>query len=188
MAFGLLGPIKSEKNMFNIFKKKSKSTSLNLVVRMAREKDAVAIGKLIHDEYGHHEETYIRRTISDMRNSKGRMVCVSTVEGIIVGYARCRLFEEAKYPYNGEFGWYLMGMVVHPNFRKRGIGKKLIEFRINWLRSKTKEIFYITNSRNTPSIQSHDSFGFKEIARARGFLNADFSDDQAVLFQKRLTS
>jgi ribosomal protein S18 acetylase RimI-like enzyme len=61
-------------------------------------------------------------------------------------------------------GWLLFSNVVE-QFRGKGIGKRLIEFRIQALRqfSTLHNVLVTVNETNTPSIRALESAGFKII-------------------------
>lgn len=156
---------------------------LKLVIRKATNKDTKEIVNLISKEYSFEsKESFRKRTLDDLKRPDDRFLCVATIENIVVGYARARVINDDKAPYPAPLGWYLMGVLVAPEFRKRGIARRLTEFRLNWLKNKTKEIFYVTNISNKASIHLHKEFKFKKISRAKGFYNVYFKQEDSVLF------
>ena len=93
-----------------------------------------------------------------------RMLFVAEDAGAILGYGRARdvaAFEDVEPELRPPIGWYLLGMIVDPVHRRRGIGHALTEARLDWLRERTPEVFYFTRRTNGASIALHTAFGFK---------------------------
>jgi len=60
--------------------------------------------------------------------------------------------------------WILDGLYVKPEYRRRGIAKKLIEERIKFARGiGAKEIWFNCGDRNIASLKAHDFFEFKKV-------------------------
>jgi GNAT superfamily N-acetyltransferase len=62
-------------------------------------------------------------------------------------------------------GWYLMGLIVDPTVRRRGVGRALVEARLRWLDGRAREVHYVANAENRASIALHAAFGFEEYSR-----------------------
>ena len=72
-------------------------------------------------------------------------------------------------------------LVVKPNFFRRGIGRKLIEFTFNRFDSK---LFIVeTGVKNKPATKLYKKLGFKEIKQ----WDTDFGV-RKILFEKRITN
>ncbi len=66
---------------------------------------------------------------------------------------------------------YIEGIYVKPEFRKKGIGKKLVEHGAKWGKQKgCKEYASDTELNNPISEQFHKSVGFKEVKQTINFL------------------
>lgn len=164
-----------------IFKKDKKETT---IVRKALRKDAREIAQLIAAEYGHTPQSYYQRTLQDLDDPLNKFVCLVEIDNKIVGYGRLKRFEGTHYPYPGPNGWYLMGLLVHPKFRKKGIAKKIIKFRMDFLEKISTHVYYVTNETNAGSIKAHERYGFKEIERGKGFMSVEFQNEKGILFKK----
>jgi ribosomal protein S18 acetylase RimI-like enzyme len=60
-------------------------------------------------------------------------------------------------------GWYLLGVVVHPKWRRRGIGAALTRERMRWVAQRATEIYYFTHRNNRASQALHERFGFVNV-------------------------
>ncbi len=164
-----------------------KSKIKGIKFRKATFADAKAIAKLIAAEYGQDPKMYENRTLQDLKKPLERLVFVALLNNEIIGYGRAKKFNGTHYPFPGPQGWYLMGLLVAPKFRGRGIGGKLTTLRLNHISKIDHEIFYCTNNSNSFSIQLHKKLGFIEINRGPGFVSVDFQtefQEDGILFKK----
>ena len=60
-------------------------------------------------------------------------------------------------------GWYLSGVIVAEDYRRRGIGRRLTQARLNWIAERDRAAYYFSNARNRASIDLHRAFGFVEL-------------------------
>jgi len=59
--------------------------------------------------------------------------------------------------------WILEGLRVRPEFREKGIGKKLTEIRVNCaISQKAKSVWYLARDKNLVSICCHMKLGFQK--------------------------
>src|SRR5262245_17143227 len=72
------------------------------------------------------------------------MLWVARLRGEIIGFAKCGLFvPERDAPLNtAPKGWYLLGMVVAPKYRRRRAGLRLTEARLNWIAERSANAYY----------------------------------------------
>ncbi|RAX44109.1 GNAT family N-acetyltransferase [Arthrobacter sp. AQ5-06] len=111
-----------------------------------------------------------------------RVVLVAAIQGQIVGVAKTHFHGEP----DGEVpaGHYLGGVVVTPDFRRRGIGSALTLARVEWIWSQSSSVYYFANEHNTASIRMHETLGFRSVGRfaeIRG-VTADDGRSELVLF------
>jgi aminoglycoside 6'-N-acetyltransferase I len=60
-------------------------------------------------------------------------------------------------------GWYLLGVNVREEFKRRGIGHALTCARLDHLRNLTDHIYYTVRFDNAASVRLHSRFGFERI-------------------------
>jgi ribosomal protein S18 acetylase RimI-like enzyme len=80
-------------------------------------------------------------------------------------------------------GWYLSGVIVEPDYRRRGVGRSLTRARLDWIAKRDHSAYYFANARNEASIDLHRSFGFVELTRDFTFPGARFDGGVGILFR-----
>ena len=83
-------------------------------------------------------------------------------------------------------GWYLSGVIVAEDYRRRGIGRRLTQARLNWIAERDRAAYYFSNARNRASIDLHRAFGFVELSRDFTFPGASFEGGAGSLFKAEL--
>ena len=75
--------------------------------------------------------------------------------------------DEGGNSYTAPEGWYLLGIVVYPKYRRLGVGSKLIDVRVNWAKenSNDKKIYFYTNPKNITSMAFHEDLGFRKVGK-----------------------
>jgi ribosomal protein S18 acetylase RimI-like enzyme len=106
---------------------------------------------------------------------------VAEAGGDVVAYARARHVADAAPP-----GWYLLGVIVRPDARRRGIGRELTRRRLEWIGERAPEAFYFVNERNRASIDLHAELGFVELARDFSFPGVSFDGGSGIVFRAAL--
>lgn len=107
-----------------------------------------------------------------------RRTFVALVDGEVAGYATAGWFA----PGAGEGGrgipegWYLLGLVVGPRFRRQGVGRQLTTARLAWLAGRTCRVRYFVSGANRASIDLHAGFGFRLAASAIEVPGVAFTD------------
>ena len=48
-------------------------------------------------------------------------------------------------------GWYLTGITIHPDWRRKGAGQRLVNTRLDWLQGKTDVVYYWSGKKNKVS-------------------------------------
>ncbi len=138
-------------------------------VRPARPEDAAAIARISAEREGLDEDEIRPRVLGELTaDGMGteHHVFVAEVDRQVVGYGRIRDLTHADHglPEVLREGWYLTGVVVAPEFRRRSLGAALTRARIEWVRARATEVHFVTNLRNHTSIDLHAAFGFEQIA------------------------
>ena len=100
--------------------------------------------------------------------------------GAVIGYGR--LVEVTE---GGPAGLYLMGLLVAPAHRRRGVGEALTRVRIDAALERRGEVWYFANSRNAASLRLHARLGFEEVQRPFAFPGVTFDGGEGVLCRLR---
>ena len=131
-----------------------------------------------------------RTTFPEDIERPDRLLVVAECAGEVIGYGRAVRFEpEADAPTDiAPPGYYLMGLVVHPDHRRRGVAAALTQARLDWMSKQADEAWYFANARNAASIALHASFAFEEVTRSFSFPRVDFDRGEGILFQRRFRS
>ena len=139
--------------------------------RVAEAQDALGISKVETAAYGPYSTPLpeVLNLISSelaaiARGEIQRKTWVATAQDEIVGFAKCRFLP----PYNQQVltvsrGWMLSGLTVSPKWRRRGIGRQMVQLRLDWLAQRTHAVFYSTDPENHASVSLHTGFGFVEL-------------------------
>ncbi len=75
----------------------------------------------------------------------------------------------ASYCYKGKEPFESLSILVSPEARGKGYGKRLLSHLINEVKLRQRTIRYRVNIENTPSIKLCQSFGFEAYSRQRVF-------------------
>lgn len=129
----------------------------------------------------------IARELSLIQQGKRkRYTCLGRVGGAVVSYARCGYREpDPRFPGLPE-GWYLIGINVLPQWRRRGIGAALTAHRLAWLSVRTDEVYYNTSPVNRASAAMHRPFGFSLVAEGVAAPGKGPYQSEQLLFRARL--
>jgi aminoglycoside 6'-N-acetyltransferase I len=163
-----------------------------LTVRYAISEDAEAMGRLSADREGGDAAAHVagcRRAIERCRMGRTSLVLVAESEHGIIGFGKVKHLSEERPDGGGVTpeGWYLTGVVVDPRFRRRGVGARLTEVRLQWISERSRFAYYFSNARNPVSIALHERFGFIEVARGSAFGGVSFVGGEGILFRADLT-
>jgi ribosomal protein S18 acetylase RimI-like enzyme len=135
---------------------------VELTVRKATEQDVegcVALAALGSDgssvdwaELFHHNIEH-----------RDRHLAVARAGDELIGYGRTAWFEPdpAAPPNAAPAGYYLVGLVVDPSWRRRGVASAIISARLDWVAQRASEAWYFADVRNRVSIQLHERAGFE---------------------------
>jgi ribosomal protein S18 acetylase RimI-like enzyme len=119
-----------------------------------------------------------------------RTLIVAECAGELIGYGRAMRFGPGgDAPADiAPPGYYLMGLMVHPDCRRRGIAGALTQARLDWISTQAEEAWYFANARNEASIALHASFDFEEVTRSFFYPRVDFDRGEGILFRRRFRS
>lgn len=85
-------------------------------------------------------------------------------------------------------GWYLLGLVVVDDWRRRGVGLELTRRRLEVLAQRTEVAYYVANAANRASLDLHARLGFAELSRAFDWPGMSFEGGAGVLCRADLAS
>lgn len=137
----------------------------DVIVREATPVDLVACGALVARREGWDAEAVTQR-LRNVAAESGQLVMVAERGGDIVGYAKAGyLTPVADGGRDAPDGWYLSGIVVAPEYRRRGIGRALTQARCEWVWEREDAVHYVVASGNRASLELHESLGFREVTR-----------------------
>jgi len=162
-----------------------------LTIRQARVEDVGALGRLAADREGGDALTHgvaFKRAIEDDGSGRTSLVLVAELEDDIIGFGKVRYLgkEHGADASESPEGWYLTGVVVDPQFRRRGVGSRLTSERLQWIAERSQLAYYFANVKNRVSTALHERFGFVEIARGPEFAGVSFAGGEGMLFQADL--
>jgi ribosomal protein S18 acetylase RimI-like enzyme len=131
--------------------------------------EGVAIDKNIEDRFGiigGHDWSWrkLRHIDADTAGDNARGVFVWEEQGTVVGYVTGRADRDSR------IGW-IPNLAVLPEFRSRGIARKLLEHLLDWFRAEGMEVAKIeTLEQNAVGNRFYPSLGFEEVARQIHFV------------------
>jgi ribosomal protein S18 acetylase RimI-like enzyme len=80
-------------------------------------------------------------------------------------------------------GWFLLGVMVADDWRRRGIGRAMTLPRLRWIAERADAAYYFTNASNQASIDLHRELGFIEIDPDFRAPGASFDGGRVILFR-----
>jgi ribosomal protein S18 acetylase RimI-like enzyme len=172
----------------------SKAYPENLQFRLADHSDIEKIFHLMSLRNPNSDKNELlkktKREVEEWSDGKQYGLFVSVLNDEVIGF--CRYYHSDGIPeerrrYPAPAGFYAMGTMVDPHWRRHSIARFLSMKRMEWLKGLGAEnIFSIVSVENLSSIKMHLSFGYEEIARAPGFLNICFENAEGILFRLNL--
>ena len=167
--------------------------STHVDVRAATTDDIEAIARIDEAYGGGSVETLVPRIAASFERIAREKIrwyhWVASVKAEVVGYAICRFHAWSER--NGDSGlpegWYLAGLTVLPNHRRRGVGRALTEHRTTWLSKRTDVVYYTAAEVNGPSIELHEALGFVQVARNLVVSFPRRGEEPQILGEKRVS-
>ncbi len=158
---------------------------MSLVVRHGSPHDVGALAPLAPSFPGEAADVFLRRILEGvLERPDTRALFVAELSGRAVGYGRVGGFTPPDdAPANMvPAGWLLSGTVVDPAHRRRGIGRALLEARLQWLDARGGPAHYWANDDNAASIALHAPYGFEPLLRDFVFVAPRRDDAPRTLY------
>ena len=156
-------------------------THIEGIARLISERNNIQLDLLI----ANLEKTFLK----SINKQIGFQTFVALDEYSVVGYGKCQWLTTSSIEgaFNMPEGWYLMGMIVDPRYRRQGVGRRLCEARIRWIRQQSNSAYYYVNALNEVSIRLHQLLGFREVTKEFGFPGLSFKGGKGgILFKMDL--
>lgn len=133
-------------------------------VRLIEKKDFPEWLKLRYDLWPYHTLENLEKEMKDIYAELDiKPVFFAEENGIVYGFIELSIHDSAPGCLTNKIG-FIEGWYVKPEFRKLGIGKKLVEMGEQWAKSKgCTEMASDTNERYPDSPIAHISLGFEEV-------------------------
>ena len=105
--------------------------------------------------------------------SKPSGICLAAEDdrGSLIGYLVCARYDEV---------WHLMNVAVHPERRRRGVARELIERMFQQAGSGARFTLEVRVS-NAPAIEMYERFGFRHAGRRRRYYH-DNGEDALIMW------
>lgn len=153
--------------------------------RPARADDLAATGALAAQREGGTAGEWTARHERRFADT-GQQLMVAEHEGRIVGYGWVSWLTPAASGGRGApDGWYLAGVVVDPAFRRRGLGRRLTEARVDWVLERADDVHYVVSGSNRASRDLHAFLGFVEVTDDFVMPGVVFTRDDGILCTRR---
>jgi len=160
------------------------STEPKYIIREAREED---LDDVININLISLKEHYPRGFWEDHLRTWGKAFLVAESSSKIVGYIMCRV--ESGFCFLRR-GWCRLGHIISiavlPEFRRRGIGRSLMNEALRRLKEiyKVKEVYLEVRVSNYPAISLYEKLGFKKVKILRYYY---LDGEDAYLMAKEVT-
>jgi ribosomal protein S18 acetylase RimI-like enzyme len=165
-------------------------------IRAAVMDDVPVLARIASDRHGDDPERHrakFERILREEVDAGDGLLLVAIFHGEIVGYGGTSRFRDgesivlASLESLAPEGWYLSGVIVRPEWRRKGVADTLTAKRLEWIAQRASHAYYFANTRNRVSIDLHHRFGFVEISRDFVFPGVSFTGGEGILFQVDLT-
>jgi len=166
----------------------TKSIPANMSIHHTSDPDRCAIASLIAQRENLSDDQALDHASSTLsKPPETNLILVAQIQTDVIAFTKAAYTSFDPPEPHVPRGWYLTGIIVDPQHRRRGIGAALTESRLQWISERAREVFYFANSLNRVSIELHQHFGFQEICRDFKYPGATFSGGGGgVLFRLSL--
>ena len=159
-----------------------------LSIRTAGPRDLPQAARIVAEREGEDVGVYrakLSRELEGDPASTRSSIWVAALRDQVIGFARAGYFAPpADSPADtAPEGWYLGGLVVDPEYRRRGVGLRLTQARIDWIAHRSDKVYYFASARNLPTLDLHQRLGFTEVTRSFSFPRVSFTGGVGILFE-----
>lgn len=164
----------------------------SIEVREATLDDVDAIARLIAERHERELEKTRATVEKEVRHTTPRGVenrlFVAEDAGRVAGFGRVALQRPGVHHHPAEMpeGWYLIGVIVAPDARRRGIGEALGRHRLAWIRERADAAFSFINRENWASRDLLLALGFEPQELEFRHERAELEPGQGQLYRARL--
>lgn len=153
----------------------------DVAIRRGSGDDAEATGRLAAEREGDAPERWTDIHARKLSNPDHCLV-VAQAGDTMVGFGWVSYLRPgASAGRNAPDGWYLSGMVVAPDMRRRGVGRMLTEARIACVLEHSNEVLYVVSATNRASRDLHESLGFTEVTSDFVLPGVVFGNNDGIL-------
>jgi GNAT superfamily N-acetyltransferase len=156
-------------------------------IRPAQPRDLDACAQLIVSRTGGPPDERKQRLLADL-DDRTRYSAVACSRDEVIGYGGVMRHERspADPPTMAPTGFYLVGLIVTPDWRRHGVGELLTRDRMRWVAQRADHVYYFANLANRPILDLHHTFGFEEVTRDFTFPRAPLTPGTGVLLRASL--
>lgn len=154
---------------------------MSFAIRQALPSDAEGVARLSADHDNLDYDEILPKVRGSLENQSDEVyVCVAVENDSVIGYGRIRFVDtDERKARNCPSGFYLNGVIVSPDHRRRGVGMALTQHRMQW--AEGKALYYFADVKNEATIELHNELGFREITRDYEW-PGHFKEFEGILF------
>ena len=157
-----------------------------VVIREARDEDVAPVARIAQARNSGDLEkhaTFLRGMLPDERH----LLLVAERDGVLLAYGKASylVFPEGSPANTAPEGWYLTGVVVVPEHRRRGVGAELTRARLAWIGRRSGAAYYCASAKNRTTHDLHAPHGFAEVTRDFSLPGVTFTGG-GILFRAEL--
>ncbi|MFJ7909171.1 GNAT family N-acetyltransferase [Kitasatospora sp. NPDC096204] len=120
--------------------------------------------------------------IDRARRAGRSLVVTAKVAGEAVGYANAAFLPEHPVD-RAPAGYYLTGVTVDPAWRRRGIGRLLTRWRMDWVHRQDPAVWCFVSAGNPASLDLHRELGFDHVRTGASFQGIEFDGGAGLLLR-----
>ncbi len=152
-------------------------------IRTAREGDLDPVAALAQERDGGALDAHVRNAARMLEHPDRCALLVAEDGDAFLGFGKCEYLSSRG---NAPDGWYLAGIVVMSERRRRGVGRELTRARLEWIAQRSVDAYYFASAQNRVSLALHRPFGFQEVTRDLEIPGISFTGGVGILFRTDL--